>query len=528
MRRLALFLALLPAVLVACKKDLTCPQGQVACAGACVDLASDAANCGACGTACAPTAACLAGSCATCAADTTSCGDACAVLTTDPDHCGGCDVACGPAQVCSTAGGVTACKATCDAGLTACGRACADLDADRLHCGACGAACAAGQTCSAGQCVAGVQVACGATDEVVPLTATLGTAGPARAVSPGPSALAALDGLVYSASGYPAATVDYLARDLRVTAPLHSVPLAGSDLQGITAHGGALLVANSGVGTVVVLSPDGVVLDEVPMPGQQSGPNPRSVAVAGTDAYVALGGSDDASGQAVAVLDLSGLPACLAETAPPACGAGGACAAGRHCVDGACRLRCAELARTIDLSAVAGAADAPGAPFPSRALAIGDKVYVTLGNLKFADFGGGFAGWFEPAGSGRLAVIDRSAGEAVSVVDLGASCGNPGGLAVAGDTLWVACGSLSFSAAWPARLLPVSVAAAPSVGAALDPSPVIPNGVVICGGVGYVPDMASGLVRTFDPASGAFAPPVTACPVGPFGFAYVSDVACTP
>jgi len=287
-------------------------------------------------------------------------------------------------------------------------------------------------------------------------------------------------------------------------------------------------VANAGVGTVVVLSPDGLVLDEVPMPGQQLGPNPRSIAVVGSDAYVTLGGSNDTTGQAVAVVDLAGLPACLADAAPPACGPGNGCDTGRHCVDGACRLPCASLARTIDLKGVTGTSTPPGAPFPSRALAVGSRVYVTLGNLKFADLGGGFSGWFEPAGSGRLAIIDTAASEAVAVVDLGPSCGNPGGLAASGDTLYVACGSLSFPAAWPARLVPVSIAAAPAVGTALDPSPVIPSGVVICGGVGYVPDMNSGLVRRFDPASGAFEPPVTACPVGPYGFAYVSDLVCTP
>jgi hypothetical protein len=92
----------------------------------------------------------------------------------------------------------------------------------------------------------------------------------------------------------------------------------------------------------------------------------------------------------------------------------------------------------------------------------------------------------------------------------------------------VACGSLSFSAAWPARLQPVSILGAPAPGAPLDPSPVLPNGVVICGGVGYVPDMNSGQVRTFDPASGALGAPVEVCPNGPFGFSYVADVACAP
>lgn len=422
----------------------------------------------------------------------------------------------------------------CPVGEVNCGGACAALFSDALHCGACGTPCGAGQSCSGGACVAGepgavgVQVACGATDEVIPRTATLGAAGPSRAVSPGPTALATLNGAVFSASGYPAATVDYLSADLRVTAPVHRVPLAGSDLQGIAAHQGAVFVANSGVGTLVVLSPDGKVLDEIPMGDTQTGPNPRGLAFVGSKAYVALGGSNDTSGQAVAVVDLAGLPACLAEVPATTCSTDAHCAVGSHCVDGACRLRCGALDQLLDLKAIAAASDAPGAPFPSRALAVGSKVYVTLGNLKFADFGGGFSGWFEPAGSGKLAIIDGAAGDAISVLDLGPSCGNPGALAVAGDTLWVACGSLSFSDAWPARLLPVSTGGAPAVGVALDPSPVIPNGVVICGGVGYVPDMASGLVRRFDLTTGAFEPAVEVCPVGPFGFAYVSDLVCTP
>ncbi len=422
----------------------------------------------------------------------------------------------------------------CPVGEVNCGGACAALFADVQNCGACGTPCGAGQSCSGGACVAGepgavgVQVACGATDEVVPRTATLGLAGPSRAVSPGPTALATLNGVVYSASGYPAATVDYLAADLRLTAPVHRVPLAGSDLQGIAAHEGAIFVANSGVGTLVVLSPDGQVIDELPMGDTQTGPNPRGMAFTGGKAYVALGGSNDTSGQAVAVVDLAGLPACLAEGATSTCSTDANCPAGRHCVDGACRLHCGALEQLLDLKAIPGASDAPGAPFPSRALAAGGKVYVTLGNLKFADFGGGFSGWFEPAGSGKLAILDPAAGDAISVLDLGPDCGNPGALAASGDTLWVACGSLSFSSAWPARLLPVSIAGAPAAGAALDPSPVIPNGVVICGGVGYVPDMASGLVRRFDLSTGTFEPPVEVCPVGPFDFAYVSDLVCTP
>lgn len=526
MRRPLPLLALLPLALVACTQELTCPAGESPCGGACVALGSDPANCGACGVACGALALCAAGSCE-CAPGATSCGAACVDLKSSPANCGACGAACGGATpACATTTG-TACVAACPAGLDDCSGACVDLQADRLHCGGCGISCAAGQACRDGACRSDVQVACGATGQIFPVTADLSPAGGARAVSDGLTALALLDGVIYSASGYPAASVDLTSLDPRAVLPVSHVALGGSDLQGIDIHDNVVFVANAGVGTLVVLALDGTLLDEIPMGAQQAGPNPRGLAFVGSTAFVALGGSDDTSGQALAVVDLAGLQACAAEAAPAACGAGGACPSGRHCVDGACRLPCGRVDRTIDLK-VPGAFTAPGAPFPSRALAVGSKVYVTLGNLKYADFGGGFAGWFEPAGSGRLAVVDTARGDSVGVVDLGASCGNPGGLALAGQTLWVACGSLSFPDAWPARLLPVSLAAAPAPGAALDPSPLVPNGVVICGGVGYVPDMNSGKVRTFDPASGAFGSPVDLCPNGPFGFSYVADVACTP
>jgi hypothetical protein len=528
MRRLAPFLALLPLVLLACKKELACPAGQSACGDACVALASDAANCGACGNACGTLEVCSAGACG-CTQGTTACGGACTDLRSDPSHCGACDTSCGGGTPYCATTAATACLDACPAGLTACGLACVDQQADRLHCGACGVACAEGQTCRGGACHSDVHVACGATAEIYPVTTALAPAGDPRLVSDGLTALTLLDGVLYSASGYPAAAVDLTPLDADVTLPVAHVGLGGSDLQGIAVHDNVVFVTNAGVGTLVILGLDGTTLDEIPVGAQQTGPNPRGLAFVGQRAYVALGGSDDTSGQALAVVDLAGLQACAAEAAPVACGAGGACASGRHCVDDRCRLPCGRFERTIDLK-VAGAYDAPGAPFPSRALAVGSKVYVTLGNLKFADFGGGFAGWFQPAGSGRLAVVDTARADAVSVVDLGASCGNPGGMALSGSTLWVACGSLSFAADWPARLLPVSLATAPAPGAPIDPSPVIPNGVVICGGVGYVPDMSSGLVRTFDPATGAFGEPVEVCPLsgGPFPFAYVADVACTP
>ena len=43
----------------------SCPSGQVACSGACVDLRADVTNCGACGRSCPSYQACLAGACVT-------------------------------------------------------------------------------------------------------------------------------------------------------------------------------------------------------------------------------------------------------------------------------------------------------------------------------------------------------------------------------------------------------------------------------------------------------------------------------
>jgi hypothetical protein len=528
--RTATVLALALALgLAACATELVCPQGETNCNGRCAALGSDAGNCGSCGHACASTSICAAGSCAACAPDTTRCGDVCAVLAIDPAHCGACGNACGAAQVCTSTGGTTACKSACDGGLTACDRACADLQTSRFHCGACGSACAVGQTCSAGICRADLQVACGATDEVVPLAADLAPAGSGRSVTAGLTALAQLDGAVYTVSGYPVATVDLLSPDLRVAAPLRTVPLAGSDLEAVAVHDGALFVANATANALDVLSLQGTVLDEIPLGNQQAGLNPRSLAFAGSSAYVALGGYDDTTGQAVAVVSLSGLAACTAlDPSPPTCGVGAPCAVDRHCVDGVCRPFCGALDHAIDLKGVPGAFDAPGAPFPSRGVAVGAKVYVTLNNLKYSTACGGYSGWCEPAGHGRLAVIDAANADAVSIVDLGPSCGSPGGIAVDGTTLWIACGALSFPTAWPGRVLPVEIGGTPTVGVALDPSPVVPNAIVFCGGVGYLPGMSNGLVGRFDPVTGAFGAPADVCPVGPYGFSYVADLACTP
>ena len=113
-----------------------------ACGDACVDTASDSANCGACGKACAPGETCTAGACALdCGGGTTMCpgamGPTCADTKVDPANCGACGKACAPGELC----GAGACVTSCGGGTTACGQSCIDVAHDPNHCGGCDKAC---------------------------------------------------------------------------------------------------------------------------------------------------------------------------------------------------------------------------------------------------------------------------------------------------------------------------------------------------------------------------------------------------
>jgi Stigma-specific protein, Stig1 len=530
MRKLLLVAASLLA-LSACKKDLVCPAGETACGNRCVSLLTDVANCGACGHACGALEACGAGTCA-CAPGVGTCGGACTDLARDPAHCGACDVACGAADYCTTASGATSCTASCPDGFTACGRSCVDLQTDRLDCGACGHACAQGETCSAGACRAAVHVACYASGDVRPVTLDLEPAGAPRAAEGSPTVLAATLDAVYAGNGFPAGLAVIPLDTQRAT---RLTVLPGDDVEGVLAYEGAVLVSNAGTGTLAVLDAAGNPLDEIVLPGDA--PNPHGLAVLGSTAYVALYGNGPATaggaptGQKIAKVDLSSLPACIADTAPPACGADNTCPAGRECRDGHCRVRCGTVLGAIDLLAVPGGADAGAYPFPAQVAVRGTKVYVTLANLTYADLGGGFAGWFKPAGHGKLAVVDTAASDALSFADLGAACGNPTAIQVNGTTAWIACGSFSFGDLAPSALLPVDLTTTPVPGAALSPPSVpgstsafVPGNLAFCGGFGYVTDQASGAVLRFDPTARQASTPVTVCPT--VYFALASDVAC--
>jgi hypothetical protein len=495
-------------LLSACQEELVCDAGEADCDGRCVALATDHANCGACGVGVGALGDCVDGA-VVCAADATVCGGVCVDAARDPLNCGGCAVPCAATDFCTTQGGTTSCTASCPSGFTACGRACVDLDADHYNCGACGHACPGGQVCTAGECRPDLVVACGSTSEVVPVTAALGRAEGARStVTGGPTSIAVHGGAVLSANGYPAASVGVLPFDPLLASRI--VTVAGSDLQHIGVLSGVAIVSNASTGSLVFLTPAGDLLDEVALPGSDSFPNPHGFAASGTTLYVALYGSGIGAGQSIAKVDLGSLADCVASpgTAP-----------------------CATVTGEIDLLAVTGAFDAPGRPFPSGVLAAGGRVFVTLANLKEAAFSCGesctYTAWAEPAGHGRLARIDPANADAVDVIDLGAGCGNPGDMALDGSTLWVACGSWSFPDLAPGALVPVDLAQDPPVaGVPVDLSPTLPGGLAFCGGVGYATDQASGSVVRFDPVARTVETPVQVCAVGPWGYAWASDVAC--
>ena len=423
-----LALALVMALLSGCNKDLVCPVGEVDCGGRCVSLLSDAANCGACGTACGALEACSAGTC-DCAAGVAVCDGACTDLARDPQHCGACETACGAADYCTTQGDVTACMAACPSGFTACARACVELGTDRLHCGACGNACGAGESCRDGGCRADVFVACFATGDVRPVTLELEPAGAPRLSRGSPTALAMGSDVLYTANGFPAG-VGIVPIDAHLPTSLTVLP--GDDLQYVTAHAGAVLASNSGVGTLVVLDAAGEVLDEIVLPG--AAPNPHGVAVAGSTAYVALYGNGPLGDQTTPTGQDDREGQSLRSRGVRQARAGGARVRRGRRLRRRSRVPRRPLPRalrrgdrrTIDVLAVPGSFDAPGYPFPNQVATVGSRVFVTLSNAKFADFGSGFAGYFAPAGNGRLLVIDTAASDATSIVDLGPGCKNAG------------------------------------------------------------------------------------------------------
>ncbi len=110
--------------------ELACPA-ESCCEGACVDLDTSEAHCGACGNTCAATQACCDGQCA---------GDS------ESPCCG--DLDCPGGKICSG----NTCIPPCEGGLVACAGECVNLQSSPEHCGACGNDCLAGRSCAGGAC----------------------------------------------------------------------------------------------------------------------------------------------------------------------------------------------------------------------------------------------------------------------------------------------------------------------------------------------------------------------------------------
>lgn len=81
----------------------------------------------------------------TCVAGDRACNGTCVSLASDPANCGACGNAC--------AGGLCSSGACCAAGQSVCNGACTSVASDAANCGACGNQCPAGSECAAGQCV---------------------------------------------------------------------------------------------------------------------------------------------------------------------------------------------------------------------------------------------------------------------------------------------------------------------------------------------------------------------------------------
>lgn len=227
-----------------------------------------------------------------CASDQTPCGLACSTLATDPANCGACGNACGEGQVC-TAGG-------CEFGTA-------------QNCGALGRTCGTGERCVSGDCVADLYLACFDTDEVREATSDLAAAGVPVATAAGPIAMAWLGDALYVADSTSNA-VDALRLDppaVRITGtitiPAHSVGY--SDLEFIAAANGLLYVSNAAANVLEVLDPVGMkVVDEIPL---DPGFSPAGILVVSAGkAYVALNGSNEVAAVDVSTSGTCASPPC--------------------------------------------------------------------------------------------------------------------------------------------------------------------------------------------------------------------------
>jgi len=80
-------------------------------------------------------------------------GSGCTPPFDTAEHCGSCNTVCvDPTPVCTPVGNTHECQINCDLPLVNCNNACVDLNSDSEHCGACNVSCPSA-ICSGGQCI---------------------------------------------------------------------------------------------------------------------------------------------------------------------------------------------------------------------------------------------------------------------------------------------------------------------------------------------------------------------------------------
>ena len=143
----------------------SCTAPSQCCGGTqCLDVTTDAANCGMCGKSCPSGFGCTGGNCTcvgkVCSAGNVCCTTGCSDTQTDVRNCGACGVACGASETCQ--GGSCKCGANpgCQAGQTCCGSTCVDTTVSNLNCGGCNISCGANEQCVSGKCSCGGNAAC--------------------------------------------------------------------------------------------------------------------------------------------------------------------------------------------------------------------------------------------------------------------------------------------------------------------------------------------------------------------------------
>ena len=537
-----LLVPLLLALGLACHKEKTCTSDLRLCNDRCTSLATDPANCGACGHSCAAGESCNGGACS-CDATACSgaswegkrsagtvCDNACVDLASDPANCGACGNACAAGLVCTTSdGGSTSCASACaGTGQAVCGHACVNLQTHRWNCGACGRSCGSKECCVAGRCIADLYLACFNTDEVREATGELDAAGIPLPTALGPGGLAWTGDLlaVVSAESGGVETLAMVHFDppgVRRVDVLQIPSKVTPDIEYLAEHEGILYLSHNSLGTLLIVGADGTVVDEVALPtvpvdypsAAPQNPNPQGIAFDDLGhAYVALQALNE-----VDVFDVSQVLPCALGAHP------------RPCTTAGPRIDLQPLASpTTDKNHPVGA-------MPSRIAVACSHAFVALWNL-FDD--GSFG--VPPGSTGRLAAIRTDdatldaafAGTTNGLIDLGPGCLNPAGVAALGSTLYVTCGAFAYPAILGAGIVPVDISGPvaqplPVIAPFPDPAvPYAPGKLAFCGSKGYVGDRNSGRVLVFDPASGSttLAAGVALCPVGSGGYSYVADIAC--